>query len=118
MKKSILILASLTVLVIFGSVFFFKGLIISNPSEAESQVKEIVVYKISEGGVKDIVFTEKNGNFFYINRGLEQGYTLEQMEKEVLNKKVTLHLAKTIMGMSNHISQLSVDGKVLYTEFN
>jgi len=98
--------------------FLLKSCIIQNPQPEECEVKEIVVAKIYEGGVKDIVFALENGDFYYINRGLEQGLTLEDMRAEVLNKKVTLHLAKTWTGTTNHIAQLALGEQVIFTEFN
>ena len=77
----------------------------------------MTVSSIYEGGVKDIVFANANGDFYYINRGLERGLTLAEMEQKVLNKKVTLHLANTLMGTSNHIAQLAVENDVIFTEF-
>jgi hypothetical protein len=91
--------------------------LIQNPKPEDCEVKEITVVKIYEGGVKDIVFAEESGDFYYINRGLEQGFTLAGMEEQVLNKKVTLHLAKVITGTSNHIAQLAVEDDVIFTEF-
>jgi len=105
--------------ILFVALFLLlNGCVIQNPKPEECEVKEIVVHKIYEGGVKDIVFSEANGEFYYINRGLEQGYTLEGMEQKVLNKKVTLHLANTVMGTSNHIAQLALKDEVVFSEFS
>ncbi len=79
---------------------------------------EVVVSQISEGTSYDIMFTATNGDFYYINRGLEQGLDLEQLQDQLLNKKVNLHLAKTIAGTSNHIAQLAMNREVIYTEFD
>lgn len=98
--------------------FMLNGCIIQDPKPEKCELKEIEVSRIYEGGVKDIVFAESSGDFYYINRGLEQGYTLEGMEEIVLNKKVTLHLANTVMGTSNHIAQLATEDKVVFTEFS
>lgn len=107
--KLILILFSVTVL---------QSCMIHNPKEEDCFVKEIEVVEISEGGVKDLVFHDTNGDFFYINRGLENGFTIENATAAVLNKKVTLHIYESWQGKdSKHISQLEVDGDVLYTEF-
>lgn len=93
--------------------------LIQNPKIEDCEVKNITVVKVYEGGVKDIVFAESNGSFYYINRGLEQGYTLEGFRKKVLNKNVTLHLANTLIGSeSNHIAQIAVGNEILFTEFN
>ena len=99
--------------------FVLVSCIIQNPKKEDCEVKQITVTRIYEGGVKDIVFAEKDGSFYYINRGLEQGFTLEGFEKKVLHKEVTIHLASTIMGSStNHISQIAIGDNILFTEFN
>ena len=103
---------------LFFTLFVLQGCMISNPTPEDCDVKEIIVSKIYEGGVKDIVLAEENGDFYYINRGLEQGHTLAEMEEKVLNKKVTLHLARIITGTSNHIAQLALEDRIVYTEFN
>jgi len=96
-----------------------QSCIIQNPKKEKCFIKEIEVVKVSEGGVKDLVFHDKNGDFFYINRGLENGFTLENAKEAVLNKKATLHIAESWLGKNTkHISQLEVEGNVLYTEFN
>ncbi len=80
--------------------------------------KKIEVVRISEGGVKDLVFHDKDDNFFYINRGLENGFTMENATEAILNKKATLHITESWQGKdSKHIAQLEVNGNVLYTEF-
>lgn len=112
-KSSILFL----IIPIVAVVFLLNSAIIQNPSPKDCELKEMTVSSIYEGGVKDIVFADANGEFYYINRGLERGMTLAEMEQKVLNKKVTLHLAKTVLGTSNHIAQLAVENEVIFTEF-
>ncbi|RDK88826.1 hypothetical protein [Marinirhabdus gelatinilytica] len=91
---------------------------IHNPEKEDCFVKEIEVVKISEGGVKDLVLHDAEGNFFYINRGLENGFTMENATEAILNKIATLHIAESWQGKdSKHIAQLEVDGNVIYTEF-
>lgn len=97
--------------------FMVNSCLIQNPKPENCEIKEITVSRISEGGTLDIIFPESNGNFYYINRSLEQGLTLEGVGQKVLNKKVTLHLANTMMGTSNHIAQLAVKDEVVFTEF-
>lgn len=76
------------------------------------------ISEIKEGSTFDIVFKDMQGDRYYINRGLEQGLNLDSLNAKVLNKTVTLHLAKVVGGItSEHISQLEVDGEILYTEF-
>jgi hypothetical protein len=114
MKKAIKYLYILPLLALF---FILKSCIIQNPKPKDCEIKEITVARISEGDTLDIVFYEADGDFYYINRGLGQGLTLEGIERRVLNKKVTLHLANTMIGTSNQIAQLTVEDEVVFTEF-
>ena len=111
-------IALIMLIPLFAVVFFMKGYIIQNPTPEDCEIKEILVSKVYEGGVKDIAFSHADGSVYYINRGLEQGMTLKSMEEKLLNKKVTLHLAKTVAGTSRHIAQLAIDETVIYTEFD
>jgi len=44
---------------------------------------------------------------------------MEGLTEEILNKKVTLHLYKFKFGIeSEHVSQLAVEDKIIFTEFN
>jgi len=92
--------------------------IIQDAKPGDCETKEILVTEINEGSSYDIAFKENNDDRYYINRGLEQGLTIAGLEEKVLNKKVTLHLYKFWFGTSEHISQLTVDGNVLFTEFD
>ena len=94
-----------------------KSCIIQNPKPKDCEIKEITVSMFSKRDTLDIVFHESDGDFYCINRGLERGLTLEGIERRVLNKKVTLHLANTMMGTSNHIAHLTIDDEVVFTEF-
>ncbi len=99
--------------------FLCISCLVKSPTKENSEIKKITVAKIYEGGVKDIVFAEADGTFYYINRGLERGYTLEGIREKVLNKNVTLYLAHTITGsLTNHIAQVAIGDEVLFTEFN
>ena len=109
---------SLKIILVAFSVAVLQSCSIQNPKVEDCITKEIKVVKVTEGGVKDLVFHEANGDFYYINRGLENGFTIENTEEAVLNKTVTLHLYKFWFGTeSEHISQLEVNGDVLYSEF-
>lgn len=72
-----------------------------------------------EGGVKDIVFEEANGRFYYMNRGLEQGYTLEGFPEKVLNKNGILRLANTPIESALYpIARIAGKDPILCIEFN
>ena len=109
-KKSILLATIATVM---------TSCMIQNPDKEDCFIVEMNVTDISEGGVKDLVFHNAEGDFYYINRGLENGFTLDTAKEAILNKNATLHIVETWLGSeSKHVAQLTVDGEVLYTEFN
>ncbi|MEP2936223.1 MAG: hypothetical protein ABJM06_12550 [Gilvibacter sp.] len=94
-----------------------KSCIINNPKPEECVVHKAKIIAISEGTSFDVIFKDAGGDKYYINRGLEQGLTLQELKNKVLNKEATMHLPKFAIGTSEHIAQLTVNGTVLYTEF-
>ncbi len=116
MKKPIKYIVILVVVLVAA---FFLDRVITNPTIYNCEAVEITATKIYEGGEKDLFVQAPNGDSYYINRGLEKGFTIDEMKKEIKNKKVTLHLPKQLFGLvtSNHIAQLTCRDKVLYTEF-
>ncbi|MCK8520872.1 hypothetical protein M0D21_04810 [Aquimarina sp. D1M17] len=82
------------------------------------------VTKIEEGPGLDLVITLKGDeHYYYINRGLQQGLTVEQTRLDILNKTVTLYPIKrwtifTRDGNMGHISKLMLKDKVIYNEIN
>lgn len=107
-------------LVIFCILIGFQSCIISNPTPEDCVVVSKTISKVVEGSSYDIVFRTPDGDYFYINRGLEQGLVIADLEDQVLGKEVILHLAKVMAGAvtTDHISQLQVDETILYTEFD
>lgn len=93
--------------------------IIQNPKPEECEVVTATISKIVEGSTYDIVFVDRGGDRYYINRGLEQGLNLQDLNATVLNKTVTLHLAKVLGGAvtSEHIAQLAIGDNIIFTEF-
>ena len=112
MKKTIPIIGLFVIIL-------FHSCLISNPKPEECSVGEVTIVKITEGSSYDIVFHSSDGDRFYINRGLQQGLNLDSLNAEVLNKTVTLHLARMLQGTitSEHIAQLAIGDKIIYTEF-
>ncbi|NMH87008.1 hypothetical protein [Flavivirga algicola] len=120
MKKIMIILSSLLLIVGIGYAVL-SAFVIDDPTAESSNIIETkTIVSISEGTSYDIVFADAHGDYYYINRGLERGLNLDSLNAKVLNKTVTLHLAKILGGLatSEHISQLAVDGDIIYTEFN
>ena len=98
----------------------FTSCIINNLKPEDCLVLKTKIIKITEGNTLDIVFYDNKGDRFYINRGLEKGLILDSLNANILNKSVTLHLAKVLGGMatSEHIAQLAISETIIFTEFN
>ena len=117
MKK---VFAIIAIALLFILTITFVSCIISNPKPDECDIIEATIIEIAEGTSYDIVFRDKGGDRYYINRGLEQGLNLEDLNAAVLNKTVTLHLPRVLGGTvtTEHIAQLAVGDEVIFTEFD
>lgn len=100
--------------------FCFTSCIINNTKPEDCEVISAKIVNITEGTNYDIVFQDTSGDRYYINRGLEHGLNLDSLNVAVLNKTVTLHLAKILEGAatSEHISQLALNDAIIFTEFD
>ncbi|WP_299524817.1 hypothetical protein [Winogradskyella sp.] len=103
---------------IIACFLLLKSCIIQNPKPEECEVIDVKITRITEGSSYDIVFHDDGTDFYYINRGLERGLNLDSLKTKVLNKTVTLHLAKVMGGItSEHISQMALGDDIIFTEF-
>jgi len=73
--------------------FLLQSCIINNAKKQECIVKQIYATDAA-----DIFFKEANGDFYYINSGTERNLDLKQLERKVMDKKITLHLYKFWFG--------------------
>ena len=121
MKKTTIIIGSsiLLSLFVFAGYHLIMAFKIENPKPEICRIQTETIIKITEGTSKDIVFSDSHGDHYYINRGLERGLNLDSLQAKVLNKTVTLHLPKVLGGMatSEHIAQLTVGDKIIFSEF-
>lgn len=91
--------------------------------ERDCKKTEGIVTKIGEGGVKDIsINLAENDTSFYINRGLENLFDLEDLRNEMLGKKVTIFYSDptnvlSSQNLSRHIRKLDIGNKTFYSEF-
>ncbi len=116
MKKIILLLLfAVIVILIFSPV---------NTSKENSTEVKGIVKNITEGGVKDAVFELENDSIsYYINRGLENRFTLAKLNKDFVGKEVTISYAKNWTPLapfgttSKHLTQIKLQDSIIYTEF-
>ena len=83
---------------------------------------EGAVERISDGPSGDIIIQLKNDNTsYYINRGVESGLKITQLNVMLLNKQVELLTIKNPnplggRAISKHIAQVKLDHKLIYSE--
>jgi hypothetical protein len=119
MKKVLLYFTTVALFAVAGAILLLKSFTISSLEPKDCEEVSVKITDILEGSSHDIVFKDNDFSSFYINRGLERGLNLDSLKTKVLNKTVTLHLAKVMGGRltSDHICQLKVNGDTLFTEF-
>ncbi|RZJ67752.1 MAG: hypothetical protein EOO50_04030 [Flavobacterium sp.] len=117
MKKALYFI--IPAFVVFGILAFGR----LNAPCKKNVVVEGIVSSVSEGGVKDaIVKLEEHEISYYINRGLENQFTLESLTQHIVGKKVTIHYADrwTLLAPlgtdTKAIKLIEVDQKVLYSD--
>ncbi len=89
-----------------------------------SVVVKGIVKNVNEGGVKDVVFELENDVIsYYINRGLENGFTLTKLNKALIGKEVTIYYAKNWTPLapfgttSKPLTQIKLQDSIVYSEF-
>lgn len=109
---------------ILFAVFIIFALRPIDTSKENSVIVIGTVSAVSEGGVKDLVFKLKDDKTsYYINRGLENGFSLEKAQKDFVGKKVVLNYAKSWTPLAptgtscKHITYLTLDGNIIYSEW-
>lgn len=119
MKKLLLIFA--VVLVICAILSMARPVVTSREN---SRCISGVVQTVEEAGVNDVVFKlEADSVSYYMNRGLEKGFALNRLEREVVGKRVTVFFSKSWTPLapfgkeSEHMTRLEMNGEVVYSEF-
>lgn len=112
---------------LFGLLLIVFIILALKPIDTSKENSEVIIGTVTsvyEDGTKDLVFELKGDKIsYYINRGLENGFTLPQAKKDFIGKKVVLNYAKSWTPLapfgtsSKHITYLTIDGKVMYSEW-
>jgi|GEM_PF-4303933 len=93
-------------------------------SKADCLMTTGIVSNIFEGGVKDVVF-ELDGKkqSFYINSGVENGFDINVLEKQLLAQDVLIYYADAwspfapLGTKSKHIREIRSGNWIVYSEF-
>lgn len=120
MKRTYLFVFIGMCFLIFASMIFRPVSIPEDPSEL--LVAEGQVVKIFEGGTHDIAFRLKGDKtMYYINRGMEYGLNLEELQNELTGNNVTIKYPEhwTLLDPKNRVKHLCIleyNGKELFNE--
>jgi len=93
-------------------------------AEKDCLVLKGTVSEIYEGGVKDVVFKLRGQNqSFYINRGLQRGLTLTELQANLTGREIVLKYPDhwTLLDPNNqnvHISKIEHAGQTVFTELD
>ncbi len=114
-------------MLIFAAIIIVGLFVVFRPipiTRENSIVVNAMVYRVSEGSEKNVILKLRNGRgTYYINHGLQKGLTLEALQKELVNKEVTVLYLKpgVLAGFSpvsdrKYITELRLGNKVIYSE--
>ena len=113
-------------LLILGVGFVFICVLVFRPVPITSEDKclsvEGIVKAIYEGGVKDVVFVlEDNQTRYYINRGLEQGLSLDKLKNDLIGQEIVIKYPKYWTPLdpkesTRHLSKLKWGNQVIFDE--
>lgn len=112
-------------LLLFTGITLTAAIIIIRPvpilPEERLSVVQGTISQIFEAGEKDIVFTlRENSKSYYINRGMEQGLSIEALKSQLLNEEVTIKYPNFWTPISSddikHLSKLIYKDQVIFTE--
>jgi hypothetical protein len=125
-KKLLLITGTVGILLIlFAGITLIASAVPSKSNREDTKAIKGKLNSISTccpGG--DIIFDLENdgGKSYYINRGVEHGLVVQDLERQLLGKEITLLYHKggwNVLNYRNqvqHVCEVQIDKKVLYTE--
>lgn len=126
MRKTLYIIAgTVLAIVLLGIISLFLSAIPEKSNRADTKIlkgKLISITSCCSGG--DITFHMENdgSKSYYINRGIENGLNVTQLEKDLIGKNITIFYHKNSWNIINfrdqarHICELRTTDKIYYTE--
>lgn len=109
-----------------GILFFVAAVLIFRPvpivSEDTAIVETGIVSDIYEGGENDVVFRlENQKRRYYINRGLENGLELADLQERLIGREITLKYPDYWTPLDwndeiKHLSKVETEAEVIFNE--
>jgi hypothetical protein len=114
-------------LVIFALVIFTGVFLVLRPvplTRENSIALRAIVSKVTEGPEDNVILKLDNGRgIYFINHGLAKGLSLDSLQRELINREVTVLYLKpgplaalSPVSDTRHITELSLNGRLIYTE--
>lgn len=107
-----------------GILFFVLAVLIFRPvpiiPEDRAILETGIVSDIYEGGENDVVFLlENKKRRYYINRGLENGLELTDLQERLIGREITLKYPDYWTPLDwndeiKHLSKVEIEGKVIF----
>ncbi len=117
MRNIILVSSAILIIFLVGN-FVLQGMIIQDVKRENTELRTFNIAKIYESTGFDIVFKGSHGEHYYINRGAEQGLVTRELQNRLLGRNVEVSLPRVLTGISSHISELTFEGNVIFSEID
>jgi hypothetical protein len=111
-------------IIVFVSFFILAMRPVPIPAEEDCLTISGTVTLVSESEGKDVrIKLQGVDQIFYVNRGLEAGLNLIQLNNDLLHKHITIKYPRywTPLDPSNairHVSKIEVDGMTIFSELD
>jgi len=110
---------------IVGLFFLVFGMPIMSPNESDCTiVRGEVTNLMGNDNTFDIsLFLENDDAYYYVNRGLENGLSINELEESLLHQFAEVHYVRhwsllNFKGKRRHIARIKVGNELLYDEIN
>jgi hypothetical protein len=118
-KKGLLALAGIFLVLLAYSVM---PLPMANPSNCGAVVGKVESVKAGDGPGDILVTFSGDNDYYYINRGLENGIRLEVLSKQLVDKTAKVYYIKhwsllNFNSKTRHIARIEVGEQLVYNEW-
>ncbi len=113
-----------TALILFFGIVFLIFRPVPIPYEGDCLIVDGHVAQIYESGTKDVsIRLEGNDKIFYVNRGLERGLDLNELNDMLIGEKILIKYPKYWTPLDpgstiRHISKIEFNGRTIFTELS
>ena len=117
-SPKVLIMKQYCTLLIAALLFLLNACVVPTASESNSIEAKGKVEQITEGSSYDVVIKiAGDDKYYYINRGLENGLTMQGLQEKILNKEILMKYADMTFDIgAYHVYEVRIGEEIIYTE--